>query len=488
MATYEVTTDGGTYEVETQEQPSKLESFGRGVENNFPLANQAIAADSAIFGDKSYSKNLEEQNKSISNAKSANPISYDAGAVTGAIAPALIPGVGEAMSAAPKMAGAALGAANSIGNTDVVQNPTEALKQAAIGAGTGAALGAILPTGKGAAEEVENFANRKTVQGLGLKPGMLGIPKEDLEDLGQFAHEAGLADGPLEQRVNTAKELLNQAGAQVGNAGAGSTPLSDASSFIDQLHNKLQESASIFGPEANAETPVYRQALANLSKPGLTFDELQQLKTAVGQRAFDSTGNVKNDAAADVYGLYKDAMKSIIEGSPSEYQESMNAYGKLKDIHSALNSQFQKEQAGGLQSKGFGMVGKLAGMISDGNPAVNMGAAAALAPAHPFMALGALTPLMTNPDATAGAARSVAGAIPGMMSGLKVGSIDSVTSYLMKTLSSAPQKLGQFAQPLINAAKTGGSQGVAAQHYILSSKYPQYNEMMMKKEEEPTNA
>src|ERR1035438_4738899 len=92
--------------------PSKLESFGRGVENNFPLANQAIAAGSAALGDKDYSQNLAEQNQAISASKAANPISYGAGAVTGAVAPAFIPGVGEAMAAAPMASGAALGAAN----------------------------------------------------------------------------------------------------------------------------------------------------------------------------------------------------------------------------------------------------------------------------------------------------------------------------------------------------------------------------------------
>jgi hypothetical protein len=254
-------------------EPSKLESFGRGVENNLPLANQAIAAGSAALGDQSYSQNLEQQNADIAKAKQANPISYDAGAVTGAVAPAFIPGVGEAMAAAPVASGAALGAASSIGNTDLVQQPQEALKEAAIGAGTGAALGAILPTGKGAASTVENYANSKAVQGLGLKPGSLGIPTEELEDLGRFAHETGLTTGPLEQRVNQVNDLIGQVGSNIGETGAGATPLNDPTPFIDQLHQHLQESSSVFGPDANAEAPIYRAAIANLSKPGITFDE-----------------------------------------------------------------------------------------------------------------------------------------------------------------------------------------------------------------------
>ncbi len=479
MASYEITTEKGTYQVETEDQPSKLEAFGRGVENNFPLANQAIAAGSAALGDQDYSSNLAQQNADIAKAKEAHPIPYGAGAVTGAVAPAFIPGVGEAMAAAPALSGAALGAAGAVGNTDLVQQPMEALKQAGIGAGTGAALGAILPSGNKMAEGVEGFANRKAVQSLGLKPGSLGIPSNELEDLGQFAHEIGATSGALEQRVGSVKNLLQQTGAQVGEMGAGAAPLSDASPFIDQLHNKLQESASVFGQEANPETTVYRQALANLSKPNLSFDELQQLKTAIGQRAFDGVGEVKNDAAADVYGIYKDAMKSIIDTSPAEYQETMNTYGKLKDIHSALMNQFQKEQAGGVQAKGFGMAGKMGGMVTGGNIPATLGLAGVLAPMHPFMALGAASTIATNPSAMSAAARGVAGAIPTAAAALKLGSIDSVTSYLMKTLTSSPQKLGKFAQPLLNAAQTGGSRGLAAQHFLLSSQYPEYNQMTM---------
>ncbi len=468
----------------TQNQPkvSGLESFARGAENNFPLANQAIAAGSAALGDQSYSENLAQQNQDIAASKQAHPISYGAGAVTGAVAPAFIPGVGEAMAAAPIASGAALGAAQGLGSTDVVQNPEEALKGAAIGAGTGAVAGAILPSGKGASQDLESFANTKAVQALGLKPGTLGIPQEELEDLGQFAHEIGATQGSLEQRVGSVRDLLQQVGGQIGDMGAGAQPLQDVRPFIDRIEELAKESASIFEPSANQELGMYRQAMANL-KPGVTFDQLQQLKTSVGSRAFDGVGDVKNDALANIYRVYKDAMKSIVDGSPSEYQDAMSQYGKLKDISSALMNQWQKAQAQGVQAKGFGMVGKLAGMIGGEHPAANLAVAGALAPAHPFMALGALTPIATNPASMETAARGLSGALPVAGAGLKLGSIDAVTSYLMNTLHSAPQKLGKYAQPLMKAAQEGGSQGIAATHFILASQHPEYNQMMMDREE-----
>lgn len=50
-----------------------------------------------------------------------------------------------------------------------------------------------------------------------------------------------------------------------------------------------------------------------------------------------------------------------------------------------------------------------------------------------------------------------------------------VTANLMQRLSSNPQSLGQYAAPLLKAAQEGGSQGVAATHYILSTSHPRYN-------------
>lgn len=459
--------------------PSKLESFSRGVENNFPLVNQAIAASSAALGDKSYSQNLEEQNTAINAGKLANPKTYDAGAVVGAIAPLAIPGVGEALEASPVAANATLGAANAIGNTDLTQNPERALKQAGKGALIGGTIGKIFPSGEGVANELESYANKKGVQALNLKPGMLGIPEDELENLGAKAHELGLVEGHTPERAAKANDLLQQVGAQIQDIGGGSQALQDASQFVDELHNHLQESSSIYGAEANPEATIYRQGIANLQQPGLTFDRLQQLKNAYGSRAFDDMGNVKNDAAANVYRQIKDAMKSIIDSSPEQYQDLMNQYSDLKDIAGGLKAQLGKEQASGVQAKGFGMVGKLAGMVEGNNPVINAGTAGALAASgHPFMGLGALTPIMSNPGALSSAARGASEALPKIASTVKLGTTDAVTSYLLNTLHTNPQRLGKFAQPLINAAKTGGSDGLAAQHYLLSTQYPEYNSIM----------
>jgi hypothetical protein len=138
--------------------------------------------------------------------------------------------------------------------------------------------------------------------------------------------------------------------------------------------------------------------------------------------------------------------------------------------------------AGGVPAKGFGLAGKMGAMVTGGNVPATVGVAAALGPAHPFMALGALTGIATNPEAMAGAARGAAEALPKLSSGAALTSNNAVTSYLLNTLNTNPKRLGRYAQPLIDAAKTGGTQGLAAQHFLLSSQYPEYNKMMLDQE------
>ncbi len=172
-------------------------------------------------------------------------------------------------------------------------------------------------------------------------------------------------------------------------------------------------------------------------------------------------------------------MKSIISDSPTEYQDAMTTYGKLKDIHGALMGQYQKEQASGVQAKGFGMAGKMGAMVTGGNVPATAVAATALGVAHPFMGAGLASTILTNPQAMEGAARSLAEAIPSAVGGIELGTTDAVTTHLLKTMQTNPQSLGKFAQPLMQAAQTGGKQGLAVQHFLLSSQYPDYNEMIM---------
>lgn len=367
--------------------PSPMESAARGAANNFPLAPQAISS----VEPGSYSQNMTDWNKNAAVAKAENPVSYGAGAVGGSLAPLAIPGVGEALKAAPMLTSGALGAAGALSNTDLSKNPKEALEEGATGAVSGAALGKIGDIVSGAlgkgAEGLEGMADKNAVQSMGLRPGSLGLPEDELKEMGSSIHSLGLDKGSLQDRAALAQDLTSQAGAQIGDIGAGAAPLKDASPFISDLSDKLKSGSEFYGDQTNPEIGIYRQGIANLSKPGLTFDTLQDLKQTAGARAFDKDGNVVNKAAADVYNAYKDAMKSVIDSSPADYQDAMDHYAMLKDFEGGLQRQLQNEQAMGSKTKGIGMPGRIAGAIG-AHPLVTAGAGAAALPFHPMIGAG----------------------------------------------------------------------------------------------------
>ena len=448
--------------------PGKWEAFGRGALRNFPMAQQATAALES--GD--YSQNIADLTQKAEEAKAAHPVAYGTGAVTGTLAPLALPGVGEALESAPVATNIGLGALQNLSDVDIAQQPKEALKSAGIGGAVGGATAGILGTLASPIEEgAEKLANIKAVQATGFKPGQLGIPQDEYEQLGQTIKDLGLVQGSTQDRYQLAKGLLDQTGQSIGGMGVGAQPLQDATPYWQELRDKLQNSLNIFGEQGNPEVNIYQRGMQNL-RPGMTFDELQQLKIGIGERAFDINGNVANQALADVYGQTKQAMKDIIAGSPDEYQKVMDQYAQLSDITAGLKRQLQQEQAQGTQAKGFGMVGRLMAMAGK-HPMLNVGAAAALAPAHPLMSIGALTPLLMNPQALSEGASTVASMIPKAVAATSQATSDVITKHLLNN----PQVFGKYAQPLLQAAQTGGQSGIAATHFLLASQYPEYNQL-----------
>lgn len=78
-----------------------------------------------------------------------------------------------------------------------------------------------------------------------------------------------------------------------------------------------------------------------------------------------------------------------------------------------------------------------------------------------------------------GAETALAGAASGLRS---FNTIGGVTTHLMSVLGTNPQSLGKYASPLLKAAQEGGTQGVAAMHFILSTTHPEYNELTQKQD------
>ncbi len=469
--------------------PSKLESFGRGALNNLPLANQAI---SALSPNGSYSENMADLTAKAQAAKAANPKTYAAGAVTGAVAPLAIPGVGEALEAAPIAGNAALGAANAVSNTDVTKDPDEALKQglegAAIGGATAGVIGKLAPE----AETLQNASNKNAVEAMGLNPSMLShLDEDEIGDLGQFARDSDLVNGSLPDRLARAQDIKAQLGAQIEEMGAGATP----GSAIDtsDLEAKMAKWSKLSGTEPRAMTNAYKSGIQNLKSLGdaPTFDQIQEMKSMYGEMAFDQNHQVKNKAAADIYGMLRDAQKSTINAAPDDIQNVLTGYKNASDFTKGLEKMSGRQSATGKSpAQGIGFMGRIiGGLPGQSNPAINLPTAAVLGTlGHPMWGAMAATPTLTNSGVISGVQGAAAEALPTVENAAKLMTTDAVTSHLLKTLTSNPQSLGKFAQPLMKAAQEGGSQGLAATHYILANQYPEYNKIVMNQKGDDSDA
>lgn len=488
------------------EGPSALGAASRGALDAVPFGTKGAAAiESTVKGGK-YADYLKELDNMLTQDKEQQPVAHTVGEIGGSIAPFAIPGVGEALGAESLAGragiGAGLGALQAASNTRKDLTSKEGLEDVAMGAGSGAllnpALGGIgdMIAGKAAAASpgLEEIANSKAVQAGNFDPNTLGLSHDELQEMGQNLRDLDLVQGSTPERHAKAQDLLKQVGAQIGEIGQDALPVNYGSGYLKQFTDPLQEkadsSAQIFGPDSTHDVGVYRQAIANIQHipaNSPTFDALQNLKSQYGERAFDAAGGIKDQAYADSYHAIKNAMKSIINDSPDEYQGLMTAYGSLKDITRGLTKQLQKEQAGGTQVKGFGMAGKLGGMILGGNVPATVGTAAALAPVHPFMAAGVASSLLTNPQLMSKAAGGASEALSNLgTSGIAKaapGATNSIENMLNHpAMASYKPMFQQAAQGLKEPEEIQKKNTIT--DFVLSQRDPNYSSAKEKASED----
>lgn len=339
-----------------EESPGELESFGRAAVNNLPLGGQLGALGTeALGGAKDYSEGLKEWNAKAAQAKAANPISYGAGAVTGAAAPLLIPGVGEALAAAPVSGSALLGAANAVGNTDLSKDQGKALKEAAMGAGTGAALGAA---GQGLAKlfeagtpAAERLSANATANALDL--GTFGVkklarhgqnPEEVLNEINDQIQEhlpgligvgdtAGSKFAKLSQAHDSAGDMMGNLIDSVTAGTGGKLP--EAQEAISELREAAKDYAGMTSQRAienQAELVDAANKLEGLQKNGkLNFDTLSAIKSDIG-RAYHNP-NMDNHGIDQAYSILSKKVDNILDRVGVEDPTLRPTYDKAKAIY-----------------------------------------------------------------------------------------------------------------------------------------------------------
>lgn len=413
MATYQVETTGGTYEVETADPTSAAESFGAGAVNNLPLGGQLGALGEEVTGKApDYSSGMERWKKEISDSKANHPVAYGAGAVAGTAAPLAIPGVGEALEASPALTNAILGAGNALSDVDVVKNPGEAVKEGAIGAGIGAVTGKAMDLLPGK-EEIANAAADTRVQGANLSPKLLGnMEPEELTEYGNFMKQHGLNTNDTQAALGNAEMAKATYGKQIHDIGADALPVSFSEDYTKPLLDKAAEIEKLDLPGAKQVAKYYRQGAQALDKNATTFGQLQKLKSYLGDEAFDMNHQVKNPAAADVWGQTKKLMEDTIDKSPAEYQQAMKNYKMAHDVTEGLTRKLGAERQGYVRN-GIGFMGRVIGkMPGQSNPWINLPTAAAIGAFHPIWGLMGASPTFSNPAVKAGVMEGLSKAVP----------------------------------------------------------------------------
>lgn len=460
MATYQIETEGGhVYQVDTADEQGPLEAGLRAAGNNFPLAPQAIAA----LAPGQYSQNMADWKQKAAEAKDQHPVAYGTGAVAGTLAPLAIPGVGAALKAAPLATNAALGAAEAINDTDLSKDKNEALKQAAIGGTVGTLVGKAGDLAGSAADTIGQYAGRfgenQAIKAIGRLPP--GVPVDEARAIARRAtQDYGLLDadmGPI-GRKETVDSMRQQAGHEIGDIRAQASeagPNMSGEEMANAIREKLKDAYAEGGQNYDQINALEKELQNIKSMPSTTPQDFAQRATdintkAIGKSAVQPT-NVDTDVANAMSQVNDETIARRMPDTAEHYGQLKQTFGDSK----VLGNMIERGERRGVMSRGNNTLYEAGSKFVDELGAHKAGAR-----------LG-----MAAGDALQGSAGQ------GVIKAGTLNTTAGITSAIMGTLQSNPQSLGQFAKPLAKAAQSGGDQGIAATHFILSQNYPQYNKM-----------
>lgn len=401
------------------QEPSTLESLGHAAVNNLPFGGQLAAGAQSlpvVGTGKDYSTNLEDWNKQTELDKATHPYAYGTGAVAGALAPLAIPGVGEALEAAPITGNAALGALSAAGNTDLMKNPGEALKEAAIGGGIGGATAGIIGKIFPKSAPFEEMANSKAVQNADLTPAYLkNLSREEYEKLGPYIRENNLVGIDKEKLLEKALARQKEVGQSIGKVGdeltkAGVTATDDdILQAVGRLQSEAEKTASLQNPELRKMAIWHNKGandIFNKISEDPSWQSIQNLKQAYGKAAFKSTGEIRNEAAKNTYFVLRDMLNNLTKRAevnpnlPNTYKQALADYHTLDPIVEGLSHLVGRERAGISASipKTGGFLHRLVATFpGQENPMINLPTAALASTISPHFGPLLAIPTLTNP-------------------------------------------------------------------------------------------
>lgn len=194
------------------------------------------------------------------------------------------------------------------------------------------------------------------------------------------------------------------------------------------------------------------------------------------------TGKPYEQALAESRANYAAAKES----NPKTYLASEVGGGLAASFATGLGEAGLVKSAaqGALSGLGYSTAETSGDRLKDVALGAGLGAGAEIAPSLAKTAfngaIGGLKkglPALAESKVALGIPHVVAKTAEGVYEGIKP-AIQPVVDRLSSVVQSAPEKLGKFAQPLMNAFSKGGNKSLAVTNYILSQQSPEYRETL----------
>lgn len=433
MATYQVETDNGTYEVETSEPTSESGGGFELLSNaggetgegkvNEPMADywKGKGAYPDPGAEKPVEQRLAENTLAVGNGLMLPEGVAGAANLASSLVKTPLNTVGNAAETAAKYAG-------RFGENQAIK---------ALGARMGQIGSAGIPESRAIAREMVERGIIRPFRGpIGLEEEVQGLHGAAGENIGAARamadarnEAAGGAEAPGKEALyNLAKSKFEpsyQSGHLSGRAGT-------FNKTLETLKNPVVEEGQMTGPEMGTFQGNAAKA-TELNSAGTPDKALSQSKESPYSDVANMVSHENNAAMGKV----------LTPEEMAQHRNDLSDYGMFDKVKKFMESGEKKEMGG----RGAGSISK--------------------------------TVYDKTMDTFGNRASAVAGF--GAESALKTVAkmAGSPTEGIVNLIKSAPQTLGKFAVPLTQAYQTGGNQGVAAMHYVLSTTHPEYNQLTL---------
>ena len=453
---------------ETSKDESAFRGMAQGLTSDF--SDEATAKVVAKVTGRPYEEVLRGVRDKNLAAERSHPYIYGGAKVVGAVAPfftpagiaSKVPLVGKALAGGLNavrgskwLAPTGLGALQGYGASEETDGSKQ-LSDAAAGGMIGLGTAGLFNTITAAPSAIKNFASNRAAQQIGAERATIKkFGPDRVRAAGREAIDNNLLSTNTEKMQEGVKGLQKSSGQRMGEVlgtvdEALGKPVSPTA-IGDQL---IDEQRGLWNGEK-----FYDNLLDIVTMKGeknISLDDAMQLKVFLGKQARFTAPN-RSDAAnvsGDAYWIVSKHIDDAIEKGESflgtsnllaDFQKAKKTYANTKVMEPLLENRYAREQGNKM---GFGLT----------NAVVGAQAAEIVAAGSPVKG---------------------AALMGGKLAWEKYGNIGMAkgADAIADILQYAPQKLGPYAQTLMDASRQG-SRNLAITHYMMSKRDPNYFELV----------